>query len=254
MKHEQFYYQCINQDYVIERHCAMNEIFNAEIQSCAPFSPPCYAHELNILWSDPSSYEHYFRCITIGQSIREQCSEGLTFIFQIQMCIQMTQTTSIIQRAPNCTFEQLHLRWPDPAHDRNYFICTNIGEYQLYSCLNGFIFEFSLQMCIADPQATMTPAITESTTTQFNQTTSMTTKDPFSPLECLYDDLHLLWPVIGYIYDFYICINIGHAERRNCPQGMIFVFEMQVCTEDPRIPTTTSLTTSSTTLSNTISA
>lgn len=233
------YFQCVSRMLVVKCHCESSEFFDSKLQKCSPFSPSCRANEITLLWPDPSSMEHFFRCIAFSQSVREQCAEGLHFVFQIQMCTQITQTTPILQRAPNCTVDQLHFRWPDPAHDRNYFTCTNVGEYHLNSCLNGFIFEFSFQMCIPDPQATMTPEITPETTTQWGQTTRETTRDPYAELECNFDDLHLLWPVIGYVYDFYICMGLGQSVRRNCPQGMIFVFNIQMCTNDPRVQTTT---------------
>lgn len=210
------------------------------------FAMKCTINELNLLWPDPLSLEHYFRCESIGNSIRQKCPDASIFQFSTQMCIPLTHTTPTIdQRAPDCTMEELTIRWSDAWNRKNYFICTAIGEYILHQCPDNFIFNFQLQMCTNDPDiiTTLFPPIT---TTSLTPPGFITTRNPYKPLECNKEDLSLLWPVIDDRHGFFVCIDIGQLEMRKCPQVIIFSYKSQACVDDsifstPIMPTTTEI-------------
>jgi len=250
VENENLYFLCIDENTAVRMKCKANEILDLETKSCMImgesldesnlFAPSCTADELNLLWPDPISLEHFYRCTNLGQSVRQTCPENQLFEFRIQMCFPITHTTPTLpQRAPNCTVEQLDLRWADTWNDRNYFTCRTIGEFILHHCPFDQMFYFPLQMCVINPN----PPTTQVTTLRTTQPGETTIRHPFDPLECNYEDLHLLWPVINDEHGFFVCVGLGQPEKRSCPQVMIFVFQIQTCIDDPNFTTRTTAST-----------
>lgn len=250
VENENQYFLCIDEYTAVRMKCKANEILDLETKSCMImgesldesnlFAPSCLADELNLLWPDPISLEHFYRCTNLGQSVRQTCPENQLFEFRIQMCFPITHTTpTLLQRAPNCTVEQLDLRWADTWNDRNYFTCRTIGEFILHQCPFDQMFYFPLQMCVINPN----PPTTQMTTLRTTQLGETTMRHPLDPLECNYEDLHLLWPVINDEHGFFVCVGLGQPEKRSCPQVMVFVFQIQTCIDDPNFTTRTAAST-----------
>lgn len=166
-----FYFECVGFENFVKRPCPPTFVFNFSAQKCvwledsqkppkvknsifSDFSPTCLEHELHWLWPDPTQPEDFFRCTSIGQYERLTCQPGTIFVFLIQMCASpettSTSTTTKVpevDRFPSCQEHELHLTWPDPWYEENFFICTGIGTSELRECPVGTVFVFMLQMC-----------------------------------------------------------------------------------------------------------
>ena len=168
-----FYFECIGIKNFVRRPCPSDLVFNYHTQQCSwledwielpqvipliekmasdEYSPSCLEHELHWLWPNPTDPQEFFRCTGIGEYERNLCPPGEVFVFMIQMCEkeQLTTTTTLrpADRYPNCKEHELHITWPDPWNDGNFFICTGIGAFELHECPPGFVFVFMLQMCV----------------------------------------------------------------------------------------------------------
>lgn len=165
-----FYFECVGGEHFVKRPCPSTLVFNFYAQECvwledwseppgvadlilSDFSPTCLEHELHWLWPDPTEASDFFRCTGVGQYERLSCPPGTVFVFLIQMCASPETTTTStttklpVDRYPSCQEHELHLTWPDPWYEENFFICTGIGTSELRECPEGTVFVFMLQMC-----------------------------------------------------------------------------------------------------------
>lgn len=279
-----FYFECIGLNYFVRRPCPENTVFNYYKQQCtwpdewrvAPFKskntgPTCTETELHILWPDPDIPSDFFMCHGIGLFERYSCPSGQTFFFNRQMCWvpEGSTTTPIpIERFPDCTVSELHIRWPSYVDPQFYFVCTGVGSFELLSCPTGMLFDFMYQMCSTDEinpiptYPTFTTNIIESSTqststiqitslpltTSTQQTTNspspMTSSSPttltnlvtnpsctvcWRPL-CTKSELHLKWPNFDFYEKYFECLSEGTFIQRACPENLLFNFWLQYCT------------------------
>lgn len=170
---KRYYFECIGDDFFVKRLCPNKTVFNYKTQECTwpedwkkppeidnlierENSPSCEKFELHLLWADVKNSQDYFRCTGVGEFERLTCPADRIFNFVVQMCVAVETTTTIEtgDRYPDCFENEIHLNWPDPWYPENYFVCTDVGEFELRGCPPGRYFFFMIQNCVAEDEIT----------------------------------------------------------------------------------------------------
>ena len=165
------YFECIGEENFVKRLCPNKTVFNYNVQECTwpedwkkppeidnlveqELFPSCEKFELHLLWPHEKNPQDYFRCTGVEAFERLTCPADRIFNFVEQKCVTVETTTpsEAADRYPDCLENELHLTWPDPWYPENYFVCTDIGEFELRGCPPGRFFFFMIQLCITEDE------------------------------------------------------------------------------------------------------
>lgn len=201
------------------------------------------AEKSKTLWPDYRDRKFYYECLGDDYYARRPCPPKKVFNYKKQQCIfpeinvNEHKSRKKEKFAPSCLESGQNLFWPDPAKSRDYYKCTGIRKYQKLTCPMNEIFEFSVQMCVVEPDEVIAtpPNYHHNSVDNFPQ--------------CLMNELHLAWPSPSNQRIYFMCIGFGRSEQRECQIGFIFSFLKQTCEHDERqlISATTTTTTTTTT-------
>lgn len=200
------------------------------------------AEKSTTLWPDYRDRKFYYECLGDDYYARRPCPPKKVFNYRKQQCIFPEINSNVNEHksrkkekfAPSCLESGQKMFWPDPVKPRDYYKCTGIGKYQKLHCRVNEIFEFSVQMCVVEPDKVIATAP--------NYHHNFVENGP----QCLMNELHLAWPSPSNQQIYYLCTGFGVFEQRECQIGSIFNFLMQTCVQDTR-PTSTSSTSTTTT-------
>lgn len=201
-------------------------------------------------WPDYKDRKFYYECLGDDYYARRPCPPKKVFNYKKQQCI-FPEINNISEHksrkknkfAPACLESSLNLFFPDPSNHRVYYKCIGVGKHQKLMCPLNEIFEFSVQMCVVEPDMEITTSTTPSNF-QYNSIDQL-------PL-CSIGDLHFAWPSTANPHIYYLCTGFGEYEVRECRYGSIFNFLKQFCEHDEsRLTSSTSTSTTTTTESTT---
>lgn len=195
------------------------------------------AEKSKTLWPDYRDRKFYYECLGDDYYARRPCPPKKVFNYRKQQCIfpEINDHKSRKKEkfAPSCLEPSEKMLWPDPVKPRDYYKCTGVGKYQRLHCPFNEIFEFSVQMCVVEPDEVIATAPNYHNSVENGP-------------QCLKNEIHLAWPSTLNQQIYYLCTGFGVFEQRECAIGSIFNFLMQSCVPDERQLSTTTTSTTST--------
>lgn len=201
-------------------------------------------------WPDYKDRKFYYECLGDDYYARRPCPPKKVFNYKKQQCI-FPEINNISEHkkkkekfSPPCLETGQSLLWPDPTNHRVYYKCSGVGKSQKLMCPLNEIFEFSVQMCVVEPDMEITTPSTSSNNFQQNSIEQFP--------QCSIGELHLSWPSSTNPQIYYFCTGFGEFEVRECRYGSIFNFLKQFCElDETRLTSSTSTSTSTTTTTTT---